>query len=208
MPIRHITLASDHDIAVYSVVDQIAAAFSVPSLQELGSGCFSTVYQHPVYQDKVIKVLRYRDPGYTAFIRATVRLQDKGAPCPWLPHVYEATMFHVFHPLSRDLLRHRAFAQVLVVVLDKLIGWNNGQLTDEQQDILQGLRDERIWGFDVVVTRFAFLAQCKAAVHQLRRAARILRLIQAKAKVICDLHYGNAMFSPVTGQLVITDPFA
>lgn len=207
MPIRHVILSNSN---YEQAIDVVRRELSLSIYSELGSGCFATVYQHPLYQDKVIKVLRFRDPGYTTFVRAVLRLQDKGKPCPWLPRIYEATMFHVRNTFESYHIRDSA--TVLVVVLDKLIGdaVDNSRLTDEQRHIIEGLRDARIWDIQsgTLVERFGNLAPCKQLKRQLRRAEHAIRWAMNKVGATCDLHWGNIMFKPDSGQLVITDPLS
>jgi len=209
MPIRHRLLQnSNFDAEPYEAV--LNVMFPNTKLRMLGSGCYATAYQHPVYADRVVKVLRYRDRGYTAFIRATIRLQDRGKPCAWLPRVYEATMFHVRSPYAPNASR-RDYDRVLVLVLDKLVGANDSDLlTPHQQRVIDGLRENRIWDVPSgeLLRRFGELSPGAKMFRQLRRAENVIRYAMNKARATCDLHWGNVMFKPDSGQLVFTDPLA
>lgn len=205
MPIRHVLLSNDFCNSHSCANALVRAELSLGCDDLLGAGCYATVYQHPLYQDKVIKILKYRDRGYTAFVRAIMRFQDKGKPCPWLPHIYEATMFHVYNPLAEN---RRASTGILVVVLDRLVGDTVGRLTEEQREVIASLHSSRIWNIDSLTDRFEYLATCSKMKRQLKRAQKAITWAMHKVGASCDLHWGNIMFSPKTGQLVITDPLA
>lgn len=205
MPIRHVLLPNPEP--EYSAPEAVYRALSLNGDLWIGNGCFAAVYEHPLYADKVIKIVRYRDRAYTAYVRAILRLQDKGKPCPWLPRIYEATMFHVYDPSFKPNPRRFSYT-VLAVVLDKLVGDTVGKLTDGQREVISSLYAKRIYDMDTIAERFSYLAPCGYAKRQLKRAQRAIKWAARKAGSCCDLHWGNVMFKPDTGQLVFTDPIA
>lgn len=115
-------------ISEETVKDYTERLVKTLGIKELGSGFYSSVFQHPIYRNVAVKLCRRRDPASISYLRKAAENPDN----PWFPKVISIHKV-TFHPegtskrkAERDLygdlqnyLTHIVFMQKLKPVTRK-----------------------------------------------------------------------------------------
>jgi hypothetical protein len=74
-------------------------------IPRLGSGAFSSVFQHPVYHNVVVKVVRRPDPKYMRYVEWCMRQGTTNPWVPWIIGVAPIELEKEHHPPFGDPVR-------------------------------------------------------------------------------------------------------
>lgn len=156
-------------------------------IKRLGSGLFSTVYQHPTLQNMVVKMIVRNDPMYIEYAQKCSRLDN-----PWLPKIYGIEYAKV--------LKRGKEITVAFVFLERL---KRASRVEQQQAA------EKITGNDYDWCGLyphwdSFNWRLISANHKDENVKTVARLFDAID--VNDIHEENVMMRE--DQLVFTDPVA
>ena len=197
--------------------DYIKRLVKTLGIKRLGSGGYSTVFQHPVYHNVAVKLVGADDTMYISFMRSCMKMQDN----PWLPKVIGIHQVRIHDSWTNSNIvaadEHLDFANTQwIVFLEKLRAAKLSEIEAGVQQVLSTIPDKYFSGHggktfssrnyysdfdDFRKKDWTNIAKLSTDKHVCDLAA-LLTSIGAN-----DLHDGNVMMRN-DGQLVITDPVA
>lgn len=187
------------------ITEWVQHTYDVDDMYELGSGCYSQVFEHPTHDGYVIKISHHEDGEKDACIDYILAIQDRTEP--WFPRVGQIS----------------SFENTYVIILEKLAAFNHSNIVSDEDEPVSPYMEsvyDNIINFIVCdchmsqqpldniikeyTKRGATLSMIEEYLPMMYSCWELFLNLRASLFYNEDIHEGNVMLRG--NQIVITDP--